>query len=175
MSDKESWSIWDHITGECFQGRHEGKQLDVWPIYLTNVEAALNEYPDLTVSFSGSKGFKARLLQVMNRKKIDTKGFFPPFIRMTMAGRIDARLDKMTQGLGVIVDKMGKYYPMSAVPRGGSIEDVWLDRPIQIERGGIDGVPKAIWLDSGEVPMQLLTRWYGFSFTYPGCEIYTAA
>ena len=175
MSDKDSWSIWDHITGECFQGRHEGKQLDVWPIYLTNVEAALIDYPDLTVSFSGFKGFKARLLQMMNRKKIDSKGFFPPFFRMTMAGKIDARLDKMTQGLGVIVGMMGKYYPMSAVPKGGSIEDVWMDRPIKIERGAIDGVPKAIWLDNGEVPMQLLTRWYGFSFTYPGCEIYDTA
>ena len=107
-----------------------------------------------------------------SRNNIDGKGFLPPFFRRTMAGAIDDRLDKMTQGLGVIVDKMAKYYPMSAVPKGGSIEDVWMDRPIKIERGAIDGVPKATWLDNGEVPMQLLTRWYGFSFTYPGCKIY---
>ena len=49
-----------------------------------------------------------------------------------------------------------------------------MDRPIKIERSAIDGVPKATWLDNGEVPMQLLTRWYGFSFTYPGCLIYAA-
>jgi hypothetical protein len=28
------------------------------------------------------------------------------------------------------------------------------------------------WADTGEQPMQLLSRWYGFSFTYAGCEIY---
>jgi hypothetical protein len=27
-----------------------------------------------------------------------------------------------------------------------------------------------VWSD-GEVPMQLLSRWYGFAFTYPGCRI----
>ena len=175
MSDKETWSIWDHITGECFQGEHEGKQLDFWPISQTTVAAALNDYPDLTVSFSAFKGLKAWLFNRLNRSKINSKGFLPPFFYRTMAGKIDDRLDKMTQGLGVIADKKGKYYPMNAVPKGGSIEDVWNGRPIKIERGEIDGVPKAVWLDNGEIPMQMLTRWYGFSFTFPGCEIYEVA
>jgi hypothetical protein len=175
MSDEESWSIWDHITGECFQGQHKGKQLDFWPIALTTAAAALIDYPDLTVSFSSFKSFKARLLQLVHRRKLDSKGYLPPPFHRTMAGAIDDRLDKLTQGLGVIVDSMGKYYPMRAVPKGGSIEDVWLERPLKIERGAIDGIPKATWLDNGDVPMQLLSRWYGFSFTFPGCEIYDPA
>jgi len=174
MSDKKSWSIWDHITGECFQGVHVGKQLAVWPITITTVAAALMDYPDLVISLSDFKGFKARLLKTMHRAKIGEKQFIPPHFKNTMAGEMDPRLDKMTQGLGVIVDKTGKYYPMSTVPKGGSIQDVWMGRPLKIERGPVDGIPKATWLDTGEIPMQLLTRWYGFSFTYPGCEIYSA-
>ncbi|MBT3271604.1 MAG: DUF3179 domain-containing protein [Spirochaetales bacterium] len=172
MSDKDSWSIWDHITGECFQGEHKGKKLEIWPIFLTTVEAALHDYPDLTVSFSGYRGGKASLLYLVLRKKINAKGFIPPYFRATMAGDIDSRLDKLVQGLGVINGKSGKFYPKSAVPKGTKIVDEWRGKKIQIESGAIDGVPRATWLDSGEVPMQLLSRWYGFSFTFPGCEIY---
>lgn len=173
MSDKESWSIWDHITGECFQGQHKGKKLEVWPIAMTTVAAALEAHPDLEVSFSDFKGFKSRLMQRLHRNTIEGKGFLPPPFYKTMATDIDDRLDKLTQGLGVIVGNEGKFYPMHIVPKGESFADVWQERPLKIERGAIDGVPKAIWLDTGEIPMQLLTRWYGFSFTYPHCEIYS--
>ena len=93
-----------------------------------------------------------------------------------MHSKIDPRLPKGEQGLGVMngVDH-GKFYPMRAIPKGGAIEDQWLDRPLRIERGAIDGVPFAHWVDNNESPMQLLTRWYGFSFTYPNCDIYQAS
>lgn len=174
MADKESWSIWDHITGECIRGRHVGKQLAVWPIALTTVEAALAAYPELTVSFSQVNGFKALLLKMVHRKKINAqlpRFFLWPFQR-TMAQPVDPRLDKLTQGLGVIVGRQGKFYPMSLLPKGDVIEDRWLGRPLRLERGLLDGVPRAVWRDTGESPMQLLTRWYGFSFTYPDCAIY---
>ena len=92
--------------------------------------------------------------------------------KKTMAGEVDGRLPKMTQGLGVIVDEIGKFYPMSVLEKGESVEDVWLERPLRITRGAIDGVLTAVWLDNDEMPMQLLSRWYGFSFTYIGCDIY---
>ncbi len=172
MSDKESWSIWDHITGECFQGVHKGKQLEFWPVYLTTVAAVLHDYPEITISFSRFKGFKSSFMQTVHRNKINGKSFIPPPFYKTMAGDIDGRLDKLTQGLGIIVDQQGKYYPMSALPKGEAVEDVCFGRPLKIERGALDGVPKAVWLDDGTIPMQLMTRWYGFSFTYQGCEIY---
>jgi hypothetical protein len=172
MADKETWSLWDHITGECFQGENQGKQLDVYPIHLTTVAAALTDYPDLSVSLSHERGIYARFMQWLNYSRVDGKGFMPPGFRRTMASQIDGRLDKMTQGLGVIVNGRGKFYPMNALPKGQSIEDVWLGRPIRVERGSLDGIPRATWQDSGDSPMQLLSRWYGFSFTYPGCEIY---
>jgi hypothetical protein len=108
----------------------------------------------------------------MVRKKIDARGKMPRFFRKSMSQEVDPRLDAHPQGLGVIVGEEGKYYPMTAVPKGGRIEDDWLGRTLQVERDHRDGVLFADWVDNGEVPMQLLTRWYGFSFTYPGCAIY---
>ncbi len=174
MSDKETWSTWDHITGECFQGEHAGKQLDVWPMFITTVEAALLDDPDLTISLSRVGGLKPKVMGFVHRKKInrrESRLALIPFQR-TLSGAIDDRLEKMAQGLGVIVDGQGKFYPMAGVAKGDAIEDRWLDRPLRVERRAVDGVLKATWLDTGELPMQLLSRWYGFSFTYPGCEIY---
>ena len=111
------------------------------------------------------------LAQRLYPRFIYSKGWLPGFFYASLSEPIDPRLDKLAQGLGVIVGKKAKYYPMDRIPAYG-IRDQWLNRVLCIERGAVDGVPHATWLETGEEPMQLLSRWYGFSFTYPGCEIY---
>ena len=97
----------------------------------------------------------------------------PPRFRRSMNSDIDDRLPEGENGLGVIDENdNGKFYPINSIEKGQSIRDEWLGRELVITRGRLDGTPRAKWADSGEKPMQLLTRWYGFSFTYPGCDIY---
>lgn len=110
-----------------------------------------------------------------NRLSYNKEGtILGPHFRKTMSKEIDPRLPEGEQGLGLMDDLAnGKFYPVKLIPKGGMIEDIWLGRKIRIERNALDGVPFATWLDTGEAPMQLLSRWYGFSFTYPNCEIYT--
>ncbi len=171
LTDKESRSQWDHITGESIAGLLKGHQLDVWPMQMTTVRAALAEYPELTISFSQYRSLYKWLAGWLYPKFIHQKVLLPYFFNWTMYGEPDPRLPKLTQGLGVIVGKKAKYYPMTAIPLEG-LQENWSGRILQMERGKIDGAPRAIWQDTGEQPMQLLTRWYGFSFTYPSCEIY---
>ena len=52
------------------------------------------------------------------------------------------------------------------------IEDELDGQRLRIEIGEVDAVPFAARSD-GSRPVQLFTRWYGFSLTYPGCEIYS--
>jgi hypothetical protein len=94
-------------------------------------------------------------------------------IRWTMQSKPDPRLPELTQGPGVIVDGRAKYYPLSAIPLNG-LEDRWLNHTLRVQRSQMDSVPHAFWNNTSDEPMQLLTRWYGFSFTYPNCEIYTS-
>ena len=89
-----------------------------------------------------------------------------------MQSKPDPRLPELTQGLGVVVEGRAKYYPLSAIPLDG-LEDRWLNRTLLVQRSQIDSVPHAFWNDTNKKPMQLLTRWYGFSFAYHDCEIYT--
>ena len=171
LIDRETNSLWDHITGEAIDGPLKGYQLNIWPVQMTTVQAALNEYPEITISFSTNHSFYKRLAQLLYPKFIHANIYLPFFFRWSMQSETDPRLPELTQGLGIILDGQAKYYPLSTIPPNG-LEDRWLNRSLRVERNKIDGVPRAIWQDTGEYPMQLLTRWYGFSFTYPGCEIY---
>jgi hypothetical protein len=171
LADRETRTHWDHITGEAFAGPLVGQQLDVWPIQMTTVAAALIEHPDVTITFSNIRSPRRWLAQRLYPDFIHSNGWIPGFFYASLSEPMDSRLDKLTQGLGVIVGKKAKYYPMNLIT-AQEIQDEWLNRTLCIKRGIMDGVPRAAWLDTADEPMQLLTRWYGFSFTYPGCEIY---
>ena len=96
-----------------------------------------------------------------------------PHFRASMSGPIDNRLPEGEQGLGVMTDDHhAKFYPLRSLG-AGPVADDWLGRTLTITLGEVDGIPSARWADDGKAPMQLLTRWYGFAFTYPDCEIYS--
>ncbi len=173
LGDRETGSRWDHIRGEAFGGPLKGRQLPVWPIYLTTAAAALAEYPEITLSSSTSRSPMRWFFHLFHRFKIEGRGFIPPPFRLTMRTPIDSRLDSLAQGLGVVAGRTARYYPLECLARGEAIVDQLGGRPLQVSRRALDGVLHARWADTGEEPLQLLSRWYGFSFTYPDCEIYT--
>ena len=187
LGDEETRSYWDHISGVCFEGPLKGVSLPVWPIRITTLEAQLNSSsdqphgraqdaaPDIRYLPSDHHSIRAEVTKRLGGGGVITrKGFIPPFFNKTMRGPVDDRQDRLSQGLGVIDGKYAKYYPMRSLTKGTPIEDTWQGRTLVVLRGEIDGVPRAVWADDpdGPPPMQLLSRWYGFSFTYPGCELY---
>ncbi len=175
MRDEESLSLWDHISGDCFDGPLSGTKLEFWPVQLTTVQAELERYPNSIFIHSERLPLMAKIMRwFFGQNLIERTGLkLPPRFRRSMHREIDPRRPEMDQGLGIIDENdKGKFYPMKQIPRGGMVEDVWNGRVLIIERGQTDGVPFARWKDSGEPPMQLLTRWYGFSFTYPDCDIF---
>jgi len=172
MADEETRSLWDHITGEAFEGPLAGERLDWWPIRLTTTGAALAEWPTLPLLVSDYRSVAQMVMGRVKPKKIHTKGWLPPGFRATMSAPVDPRLGELAQGLGVMVDDEARFYPMDRIPAEG-LEDMWDGRIMRVVRGARDGVPAATWVggSEGDVPMQLLSRWYGFAFTYPGCRI----
>ena len=36
MQDKETGSLWSHVTGECLEGEYEGMQLEMIPVVQTS-------------------------------------------------------------------------------------------------------------------------------------------
>jgi len=171
LGDRETRTHWDHITGEGFKGPLAGCQLDAWSIRMTTVQSALEEWPGLEISLSTHRSFRRWLAQKIYPRFLQSRGFIPPPFFLSMSTPIDPRLDKLTQGLGVVVGKQTRFYPLRAIPAEG-VDDDWGGRILHVEKNLLDGVPRARWVDSNEEPFQLLSRWYGFAFTYADCDVF---
>ena len=138
-----------------------------WGIEMTTVEGALEREPELRVLVS-KPTLVGRLMVWMDPIM---RGRLPPGFRKTMA-ESDSRLPEMEMGLGVVTETRQRFYRMSDIRNG--INDILEDRNLSITIGDDDGVPNAVWEDDSR-PLQLFTRWYGFSLTYPGCHVYETA
>ncbi|MEI2693417.1 MAG: amino acid adenylation domain-containing protein [Anaerolineae bacterium] len=170
LRDMESSSLWDSITGECYEGDLAGARLAFWPIEMTTVAAELAAWPAaiLLRSGMGEEWLRDRAWMV------DGWGLAsqPEERSATFEHAFDPRLPPMTLGLGVMdAQYNARFYPLQALPPKQALDDTWQGRPLQIQRHAVTGVPEARWRDDGERPTQTLIRWYGFGFIYPGCEI----
>ena len=166
MIDDETQTYWDHITGEAVHGPLTGAAMETWPLRYVTAATALAADPELQVARPPKGSPRARLMAGMHARKIGKKGFLPPPFRLTM-GEADDRLPRMEQGLGVVVDGDARFFPSRSLAHGATAR--FGDRVVDV-RLSADRVPEATWAD-GTRPMQLFTRWYGFSYTYPCCEI----
>ncbi len=156
------------MTGEALYGPLEGRILPRWGLQYTTVGAALEDDPSLQVLRPRPASLVALLMRWFHRSTIGKRGFLPPGFRKTMA-EVDPRLPEMEQGLGVMADGQARFFATRDI--GDGIDDDWDGRTLRVEVGPIDRVPFAVWGD-GKRPLQIFTRWYGFSFNYPGCGIF---
>lgn len=169
LIDDETRTYWDHISGEALYGELAGTRLRRFPVRHTTAKAAQVRYPALEVVLADS-GLLGRLYGLfLSRRTVGTQGFFPPGFRGTM-GALDDRLPDRTQGLGVIVDDVACFYPSDLLTRPATVD--LGGRRLRVALGEDDEVPTAEPIDGQERPFQLYTRWYGFSFSFPECEIY---
>lgn len=170
LRDAESGSLWDVITGECFEGEMAGACLAFWPIEMTTAAAELAAWPAaiLLRSGMGEEWLRDRAWMIDGWGLASQPEERPgPFEHA-----FDPRLPPMTLGLGVMdAQHNARFYPVRDLPDKQPLDDIWQGRPLQIQRHAVTGMPEARWLDDGTRPMQNLMRWYGFAFTYPGCEI----
>lgn len=166
LIDDETRTYWDHITGEAVHGPLRGARMDVWGLEMTNVKAASATYPKLLL-YQSRPNLIGRLMGWARRLGI-FQDKLPPGFRATM-GEPDSRLPEMRIGLGVIAGDVRRFYPRDSIKNG--IDDELNGRSLRIRIGQDDGIPVAMWGD-GSRPLQLFTRWYGFSYTFPGCQIY---
>ncbi|GGE27887.1 hypothetical protein GCM10011571_32570 [Marinithermofilum abyssi] len=169
LEDTETGSYWDHISGECLHGPLKGKMLSLYPVQHLTVEQALKKWPELPIAMSQQPLYRRLivepLMNLFGKYKI-----FPPYFYLSM-GKEDTRLPKMTSGLGIYTKKTKRFYPIHTIKSaGGKLRDQVDGRPVTITID-IEGFPKAEFAN-GEKPTQIYCRWYGFAYTFPGCELY---
>lgn len=204
MADDETNSIWEHVTGECIQGEHQGDVLDTRPAqYMTVAQVLAN---DLKAVVAISKPtIKSRIIDfIFLKKMLKPAGFLPGLFRKSMT-EADVRLSDLEIGLGVWVNGQAKFYPLKVIrERNNAFEDTLGGNQVIIYIDPVSQVPAAhcssndiigwdgndLVLTSGERirnghvlnaafekqalrrPNQQFTRWYGFSYMFPKCEIF---
>lgn len=198
--DRETETIWNHVTGEAMFGPLEGERLETSHLLHMNVEQALADYPDLEVAISDREigrptawtRFLERIPMLRDR------------LRGTM-GRVDGRRPDMELGLGVWVGDAARYYPLERIVAeeqpvfgelGGERFVVYIDPISRTPAALMTSAQTASWTEAGlrfddgtvlkhgglfaadgtprttERPMQLFTRWYGFAIMFRDVEVY---
>jgi hypothetical protein len=199
--DRETGSVWDHITGEAMYGPSVGHWLPIYNLLHTNAAAALEADPELRIAIS-DRPIRQRgnfLDWVMGRFTSLSERF-----ERTIA-KEDKRRPTLEVGIGLWTENVARYYSMEDVLAAGeAISDELDGRRLVVyveprsralgalyaETGNAEWVEGELRLDDGVVlregrlygsdgarleierPLQLFTRWYGFALTFPGTEIY---
>lgn len=167
LIDDETQTYWDHVSGEAVHGPSVGAAMQTFPLVVVNVREALRRWPDLCVAVSKPSLF-GRFFGWFAGDAHRRAGRFPPTFKRTM-GDVDDRLGAHDPGLGVMAETTRRFYPMAQLTDG--VTDTIDGRALVVEHKPERGPPVARWVDDGTMPLQVLMRWYGFSATYPGCDI----
>jgi len=170
LGDTKTRSYWNHITGECLHGHYLGAQLEVNNLLHYSLERALDEFPDLLFAISKMSLIYRIIASIAGDQMMRSKGFIPPHFRSTMAHG-DDRLDENELGLGVVIDGKAKFYNVDII-MSDKIVDVFQGRNLEIWLDSSTRTPRCIVKGSDEIPLQLYTRWFGFSLSYKSCDIY---
>jgi hypothetical protein len=133
MRDRETGSLWLHLTGECVSGRHRGATLEAIPhLRVTTWGEWHRSHPE---SEAVRPEPKYRALYSDARRRTAGEDFLPDYIAATL-GDPDARLDQAALVFGVALADERRAYPLAALAAAGGVVEE-----------SIGGVPVAIWFD----------------------------
>lgn len=170
LIDDETGTYWNHITGEAVYGPLAGSQLNVWSLEMTTVAAAMVQEPQLKVVRSYQRPVFSRVMR-FGQWMFGKTGYLPKLFTQTMAPE-DARLPRMTMGLGVVVDGVARFYPIDILKTQATVMDELANQLLTLTYDAENGLPRATQA-SDVRPLQYFLRWYGFALTYPSCSIYS--
>lgn len=202
MQDQESKTLWNHISGEALYGPHVGRTLGpVGNILQTTVEEALEYDPAMQVAIS-DRPYAGQASVPGQGRLGDNARLMPMFIETlgeedTRRPRMDMGLGIWTdrtrryypmeeiRARGPFIDRLdGRDVLVYIEARSATPTAIFVDaeratadgNDIRLDSGAI--VRAGVLFDAdgdrleGERPQQIFTRWYGYSLTFPGAEVF---
>ncbi len=197
--DRESGSYWDHVTGQAVSGELKGEKLPVYNLYHMYVETALANYPDLQVAIS-ERDIDTNIWSPYLAESADLPPTYVPSMaeqddrRPTMDIGLGVWTDRVhryypleklrANNNAVLDDLRGERIlvyvdPLSSTPfaiRTNATGFEWQEGALRLDSGEV--IRDGVLIDargkkkSAERPLQFFTRWYGFSATFPNCEVF---
>ena len=156
MRDRETRSIWNHITGVCIKGELAGARLALVPLLHTTAAGALERYPAAHLAYSRQTLLQRVVSFFTEANRVYAGRFFFPFFKKTLK-TLDKRRPSWELGLGVWMEEAdgsvsARYYPFKTIKRlersGRGLIDELSGRKLLICVDAQSGVPGAIMLSA---------------------------
>jgi hypothetical protein len=154
LSDAESGSFWDHLTGECVHGPLKGNRLEGFPLLHTTAGQALDAFPEAHVAISSLSAWQRvlALVQVGVRRVVGSS--LPPGFARTM-GEVDRRRPRMERGLAVWTGRARRFYSLEALrAQGGAVIDELDGQRVLVCIDSASGLPASLFTDASETVWQ---------------------
>jgi len=154
LEDKETRSLWSHMTGEGLYGQHAGYQMPISNLLQMNVRQALTMDSTVQIAISGRPYNNGDRLTgfVWSPDNPDAE-LMPQFVE-TLGGE-DTRLDRMAMGLGIWSDNFRRYYPMNVIRESGNyLVDEVDGQKLLVFLDPLTSTPTALYWDANNVRVE---------------------
>lgn len=145
LTDKETHSLWNHITGQCLYGVHEGYQLNHLgaPLQKTATQV-LGENPKAMFAYSQLASDILTELQADNVERVNPDMQLSPRALSTLK-LSDERLPRFDMGLGIWTPSTQRFYPYRKIILENAILDTLDGRNILIYISPVGVAPEALY------------------------------
>ena len=164
MMDRETESLWSHITGECLEGELTGQHLEQLPSVQTTWEQWSQAHPDTRALKKSEEVAAAHYQKYFDDP--DRIGILP----MTWQ---EERMPGKTLIQGLLIDGVSLAIVDSTITTSQDLELKVGELPVTISRG-LDGGVRAQRTDTKEEVLVRLAYWFAWSAYFPETGIHPA-
>jgi len=164
MQDRETGSLWSHVTGEALEGELKGAQLEILPAVQTTWAQWRQQHPGTLVLRKDAEIRSSRY-----------EGYFadPARTGIFRANWLQGRLPAKTLVYGLREGPHATAVTASALADGEPREVMVGDTPVTVRRAADGGVRAWTTTDAGErQPRDVLeVFWFAWSSFFPGTAV----
>jgi len=161
MQDRETNSLWSHVTGECMEGELKGTKLEMIPMVQTTWAKWVAAHPETRV-LKKSEEVKSSHYEKYFNDPERTGMFRAQWLRDKMPGK------DLVQG--IVLGPHSLAVPDSSLPPGAVRTAEVGGVPVEITRDN-DGGVRAVRTDTDEELRVLQAFWFAWSSFYPRTEV----
>ena len=154
LEDKETRTLWSHMTGEALYGEHAGLKMPISNLLQIDVEQALTMDPTVEIAISdrpyvNGDEFTGGVWSPDN----DSPEMMEMFVETL--GKEDTRLDRMDMGLGIWSTTMRRFYPVSVIrEKGRYFVDEVEGQKLLVYLDPLTSTPTAVFWDADDVSFE---------------------
>ncbi len=161
MQDKETGSLWSHVTGECLEGEYEGTQLEMIPVVQTTWQQWSAEHPGTRV-LKKSKEIKSAPYEGYFNDPEKTGLFHTAWLRERLPGKT------LIHGLKLGVHALA--VTDAALEPGATVAGKLGEVAVEMTRGP-DGGISARRTDTDATLVVRTAYWFAWSTYFPNTGV----